>query len=81
MNAMSTFLESLLFAVACVLGWAVFPIFIIAGGLALFLYALIAEITLSLAHALSGATALSGAEATEDQAAARKAAHRLCGTP
>ena len=44
MNAVTTFLDRILTAVTCILGWAVFPLFIALGAIALFVYAFIAEL-------------------------------------
>jgi len=47
MNAISTFLKTVLFLVLCVAGWTILPVLFIIGGLALFLYALAVESYLS----------------------------------
>ena len=44
MNALSTFVERLIFAVTCVLGWVVFPMFLLAGSVVLLVYACAAEL-------------------------------------
>jgi hypothetical protein len=51
MNAISTFFDRLFFAVTCVLGWVIFPMFILVGAAALLCYALIAELFSSMAAA------------------------------
>ncbi|MGD0504877.1 MAG: hypothetical protein ABSD02_19235 [Steroidobacteraceae bacterium] len=71
MNALSAFAERLFFAVTCVLGWVVFPMFILAAGTVLLAYALIAEILWSIAGA--------AAPIYRDKLAARRMADRLCG--
>lgn len=44
MNAVSTFFDRLFFAMLCLLGWVIYPVFIAVGGAALLIYALIAEL-------------------------------------
>jgi hypothetical protein len=53
MNACSTFAERLFFAITCVLGWVVFPMFILASFTLLLVYALIAEIVASISGAVA----------------------------
>lgn len=72
MNAVTTFLDRLFFMAICALGWAIFPLFITLGFIALLSYALLAE-------CLSPA-ADSAAYADRQEPAARKIADRLCGT-
>jgi hypothetical protein len=43
MNAVTTFLDRLVFAATCVVGWAIFPMLIAVGIAALLSYALLAE--------------------------------------
>jgi hypothetical protein len=75
MNALSTFVERLFFAVACVLGWVVFPMFLVAGGTALLVYASMAE----LLSTIMGAAAPIYRDRLADRRAARRTADRLCG--
>jgi hypothetical protein len=72
MNALSTFPERLFFAMLCVVSWAIFALLIAAGGAALLIYALIAELCSSLA-VVSPSPAM-------DDLSARRTASRLCGT-
>jgi hypothetical protein len=72
MNAISTFLDSLLFAAACAVGWLVFPVLLIGGAAALFGYAVIAEVAVTMLQATN---------CLHDETAARKTAERLCGAP
>jgi hypothetical protein len=51
MNAVSTFVDRLLFAATCVLGWIIFPLFIAVGAVALLIYALFAELVSTSAEA------------------------------
>jgi hypothetical protein len=44
MNAITTFLDRLVFAATCVVGWAIFPMLIAVGIAALLSYALLAEV-------------------------------------
>ncbi len=83
MDALSTFLRRLLFILACVLGWVVFPMLLLGGGLALLVYASIAEVISSLVDAAkplfrnrigNGLT-----RGFADRLDARKTADRLCG--
>jgi len=55
MKAMTTLLDRIFTAVTCILGWAVFPLFIAFGAIALFIYAFIAEV---LSPASGGSDAL-----------------------
>ncbi len=71
MNALSTFVERLFFAVTCVLGWVVFPLFLVAGGTALLIYASIAELLSTMVGA--------AAPIYRDRLAARRTADRLRG--
>jgi hypothetical protein len=72
MNALSTFLERLFFALLCIVAWGIFPILIAAGGAALLIYAMIAELCSSLIA--------ESAPPAMDDLAARRTASRLCGT-
>ncbi len=71
MNAISTFLDCLLFTVVCIAAWVILPLLIAAGCLVLLTYAMIAELVSPRSDADSGA---------DQQLAARKAANRLVGT-
>jgi hypothetical protein len=72
MNAITTFLDRLFFAATCVLGWVIFPLFIVLGCLALLSYALIAECFSPMTD--------SAATADRKGPVARRTADRLCGT-
>jgi hypothetical protein len=71
MNALSAFVERLFFAVTCVLGWVVFPMFIVVGGTALLIYASIAEVFSTMMGA--------AAPLYRNRLDARRAANRICG--
>jgi hypothetical protein len=71
MNALSTFVERLFFAVTCVLGWVVFPMFLVAGGTALLAYATIRELLSTMAGA--------AVPIYRNRLDARRTADRLCG--
>ena len=73
MNALSTFLDRLFFAVLCVVAWVIYPVLIAVGGAALLIYALIAELWSSLAAAPP--------PLDRKDLAARKTASRICGRP
>jgi hypothetical protein len=75
MNTVSTFVERLFFAVTCVLGWVVFPMFLLAGGMVLLVYASVAE----LLSTMVGAAAPIYRDRLADRLAARRTADRLCG--
>jgi hypothetical protein len=68
MKAITTFFNGALFLLACLAGYLVFPALLICGGIALFTYAVIAE----LAESLFGAKV-----AIPDHNTARKIADRL----
>lgn len=55
MNAMTSLLDRIFTAATCILGWAVFPLFIALGAIALFIYAFVAEV---LSPASGGSDAL-----------------------
>jgi hypothetical protein len=64
--------KAILFTLGCILAWFVLlPMVVIGGGLALFLYAVLAELAAFI-------TGKSGKPV--DTAAAREIAHRLCGS-
>jgi hypothetical protein len=75
MNAITTFVERLFFAAACVLGWVVFPMFLLAGGMVLLVYASVAE----LLSTMVSAAAPIYRDGLADRLAARRTADRLCG--
>ena len=75
MNTVSTFVERLFFAVTCVLGWVVFPMFLLAGGMVLLVYAFVAE----LLSTMVSAAAPIYRDRLADRLAARRTADRLCG--
>jgi hypothetical protein len=75
MNTVSTFVERLFFAVTCVLGWVVFPMFLLAGGMVLLVYAFVAE----LLSTMVSAAAPIYRDRFADRLAARRTADRLCG--
>ena len=79
MNALSTFVERLFFAATCVLGWVVFPMFLVAGGTALFVYASVAELVATMVGALAPIYRDRLAERFADRLVARRTADRLCG--
>ena len=79
MNTVSTFVERLFFAVTCVLGWVVFPMFLLAGGMVLLVYASVAEL---LSMMVSAAAPIYRDRLTgrfADRLAARRTADRLRG--
>ena len=71
MNALSTFLDRLFFAVLCVVAWVIYPVLIIVGGAALLIYALIAELFSSMAP--------EPPPLDREDLAARRTASRICG--
>jgi hypothetical protein len=75
MNAITTFVERLFFAAACVLGWVVFPMFLLAGGTVLLVYASVAE----LLSIMVSAAAPIYRNRLADRLDARRTADRLCG--
>jgi hypothetical protein len=72
MNSIFTFAERLLFAITCVLGWVIFPMFILGAGITLFAYALLAEIVAQIAGA--------AAPVPSDKLSASTVADRLSGS-
>jgi hypothetical protein len=70
MKTITTFLSALLFLTTCLLSWLIFPILLIVSGGALFTYAFLAELCVSLPGPKSS-------DSTDF--ASRKIADRLCG--
>jgi hypothetical protein len=65
------FLKAILLSLGCLLAWLVLlPLLVIGGGVALFAYALFAEV---------GASLLGNGGTTVDAKAAREIARRMCG--
>jgi hypothetical protein len=71
MSALSAFVERLVFAFTCVMGWLVFPLLFLAGAIALLVYAILAECVSTLAGAAR--------PLYRDRLAARRVADRLRG--